>query len=235
MTFDAIYIAASFKVAARYLHITLLLSVIPLCLGIVLGTPIAVCRKFRTRFASQAAGILIPILRGVPLVLYILILNFLILKPLDGLAKYYAWADKLRMMDPVYIGVIAMSAYATVVISETMRSALNSVPDGQYEACASVGLTRVQALRRVVMPQALAFAVPVLCNNFIGLIKGSSIVYVIAVLDVLNGAMTSAQINYRFLEAYIAAALIYWALCVTVERISWILEKRFKRHRELEL
>ncbi|MDR2137701.1 MAG: amino acid ABC transporter permease [Synergistaceae bacterium] len=231
MTFEAAYIWVSFKVAIRYLHITLLLSVIPLCLGIALGTPIAVCRKLRVNFVSQAMSILIPVLRGIPLVLYILILNFLILKPLDKLAEYYAWADKLRMMDPTCIGIVAMSAYATVTISETMRSALNSVPDGQYEACASVGLTQVQALRRVVMPQALAFAVPVLCNNFIGLIKGSSIVYVIAVLDVLNGAMTSAQINYRFLEAYIAAALIYWVLCIAVERVSWLLEKRFKRHR----
>jgi L-cystine transport system permease protein len=214
----------------RYLHVTLLLSVIPLCLGIALGTPIAVCRKFRVRFFSQTANVLIPVLRGIPLVLYILILNFLILKPLDRLAEYYAWANKLRLMDATYIGIVAMSAYATVTISETMRSALNSVPDGQYEACSSVGLTRFQALRRVIMPQALAFAVPVLCNNFIGLIKGSSIVYVITVLDVLNGAMTSAQINYRFLEAYIAAALIYWILCIAVERGSWLLERRFKRH-----
>lgn len=228
MTFEMAYIWVSLKVALRYLHVTLLLSVIPLCLGVVLGTPIAVCRKFHVRFASPAMSVLIPVLRGIPLVLYILILNFLILKPLDGLAKYYVWADKLRMIDPTYIGIVAMSAYATVTISETMRSALNSVPDGQYEACASVGLTRVQTLRRVVMPQALAFAVPVLCNNFIGLIKGSSIVYVIAILDVLNGAMTSAQINYRFLEAYIAAALIYWTLCIALERVSWRLEKRFK-------
>jgi L-cystine transport system permease protein len=126
--------------------------------------------------------------------------------------------------------MVAMSAYAAVAISETMRSALNSVPEGQYEACFSVGLTRAQALRRIIMPQALSFAVPVLCNNFIGLIKGSSIVYVIGILDVLNGAMTSAQINYRFLEAYIAAALIYWALCAAVERASWHMEKYFAKH-----
>ena len=234
MTFEADYISVSFKVAVQYLHITLLLSVIPLCLGFILGTPIAVCRKFRVSFISQATGVLIPVLRGIPLVLYILILNFLILKPLDRLAKYYVWADKLRMINPTYIGIVAMSAYAAVTISETMRSALNSVPDGQYEGCASVGLTRIQALRRVIIPQALAFAVPVLCNNFIGLIKGSSIVYVISVLDVLNGAMTSAQINYRFLEAYIAAALIYWGLCAGVERLSWLLEKRLQRGQDRE-
>jgi L-cystine transport system permease protein len=225
ITFDASYIWVSFKAAIRFLHVTLLLSVIPLAVGIALGTPIAVCRKFRVRAASQLAGILIPVLKGIPLVLYILILNFLILKPLDGLEPYYEWADRLRLMDKIYIGIAAMSAYATVTISETMRSALNSVPAGQYEACFSVGLTRTQALRRIIMPQALKFAVPVLCNNFIGLIKGSSIVYVIGILDILNGAMASAQINYRFLEAYIAAALIYWGLCIAVERVSWRLEK----------
>jgi L-cystine transport system permease protein len=230
MTFEASYILVSLKVALRFLHVTLLLSVIPLLAGIALGTPIAVCRKFRVKVASPAADVLIPVLKGIPLVLYVLILNFLILKPLDMLAPYYGWADRLRVMDKLYIGIAAMSAYAVVMISETMRSALNSVPTGQYEACFSVGLTRVQALRRIILPQALAFAVPVLCNNFIGLIKGSAIVYVIGILDVLNGAMTSAQINYRFLEAYIAAALIYWILCVAVERFSWRLEKRFAKH-----
>jgi L-cystine transport system permease protein len=82
----------------------------------------------------------------------------------------------------------------------------------------------------VVLPQAFPFAVPVLCNNFIGLIKGSSIVYLITVVDVMNGALTSAQINYRFLEAYIAAAIIYWVMCLTVERVSVILEKHLKKY-----
>ncbi|MDR3264690.1 MAG: hypothetical protein LBT15_01640, partial [Synergistaceae bacterium] len=104
MTFDSIYIWASLKVAIQYLHITLLLSVIPLCFGIVAGTAIAVCRKFRVRFVSRAAAVLIPILRGIPLVLYILVLNFLILKPLDMLAEHYVWADRLRFMDKIYIG-----------------------------------------------------------------------------------------------------------------------------------
>jgi L-cystine transport system permease protein len=228
MTFEAVYVWASLKVALRFLHITLLLSIVPLLLGILIGTPIAVCRKFRTRCAARTAALLIPFLRGIPLALYVLIMNFLILKPLDLLAADYAWADRLKVMDKIYIGIAALSLYAAVTVSETIRGALNSVPDGQYEACYSIGLTRLQALRRIVMPQAMIFAVPVLCNNFIGLIKGSSIVYVIEILDILGGAMTSAEINYRYLEAYIAAALIYWALCIAVERASWRLEKRFK-------
>lgn len=224
------YIVASFKVAVQYIPVTLALSVIPLCIGFALGTLIAIARKFSIRFIGRAADLIIPVLKGIPLVLYLFIINFLILKPFDALAAWYSWADIFRFMDKTYIGIIAMSVYAVIIISETMRSALLSVPDGQYEASYSVGLTKWQALRRVILPQALPFAVPVLCNNFIGLIKGSSIVYLITIVDVMNGALTSAQINYRFLEAYIAAALIYWAMCLTVEKLSFVLEKHFKRY-----
>jgi L-cystine transport system permease protein len=190
---------------------------------------VAVSRKFHTTWTSGALDVLIPILKGVPLVLYVLMLNFAILKPLDALSEYYAWADGLRRMDKIYIGIAAMSVSATVMISETMRSALASVPEGQYEACFSVGLTKWQALLRVILPQAMAFAAPVLCNNIISLIKGSSIVFVIGIMDVLNSAKTSAQVNYRFLEAYIASALVYWVICVAVGRVGWFLEKRQSR------
>ncbi|MDU4961851.1 MAG: amino acid ABC transporter permease [Sporomusaceae bacterium] len=230
MIFDFQYVVAAFKVAVQYIPVTLALSVIPLLIGIALGTLIAVARKFRVRFIGRAADLIIPVVKGIPLVLHLFIINFLVLKPFDALAKWYSWADMFRLMDKTYIGIIAMSIYAVIVVSETMRSALLSVNDGQYEACYSVGLTKWQALRRVVLPQAFPFAVPVLCNNFIGLIKGSSIVYLIMVVDVMNGALTAAQINYRFLEAYIAAALIYWAMCLAVERVSLRLERYFNRY-----
>lgn len=230
MIFDFQYVAASLKVAVKYIPTTLVLSVLPLLIGIIFGTLIAICRRFRIRIVAKLADILIPVIKGIPLVLHLFIMNFLILKPLDFLAKWYGWADALRFMDKTYIGIVAISIYAVVVISETMRSALMSVDDGQYEAGYSIGLTRWQTLRRVVLPQAFPFAVPVLCNNFIGLIKGSSIVYLITVVDVMNGALTSAQINYRFLEAYIAAAIIYWVMCLTVERVSVILEKHLKKY-----
>lgn len=226
MTFDASYIWPSLMAGLQCLHVTLILSFVSFCVGLAFGTPVAVSRKFHTTWTSRALDILIPVLKGIPLVLFVLMFNFAILKPLDALSQYYAWADDLRRMDKIYIGLVAMSISATATVSETMRSALSSVPDGQYEACFSVGLTKWQALRRVILPQAMAFAAPVLCNNIIGLTKGSSVVFVIGIMDVLNGAKTSAQVNYRFLEAYIASALVYWAICALVERVGWFLEKR---------
>jgi L-cystine transport system permease protein len=230
MVFSVEYAIASFKVAVTYIPVTLELSIIPLFIGIVLGTVIAVCRQFHEPFIGKALDILIPILKGIPLVLYLFIVNFMVLKPMDLLAKSVHWVDIFRLMDKKYIGIIAISIYAVVIISETMRSALLSVEKDQYEAAYSVGLTRYQTLKRIVLPQAMPFAVPVLCNNFIGLVKGSAIVYLITVVDVMNGALTTAQINYRFLEAYIAAAIIYWIICVSIEKAAFMLERYLKRY-----
>jgi L-cystine transport system permease protein len=74
-------------------------------------------------------------------------------------------------------------------------------------------------------------AVPVLCNNLIGLVKASSIMYLITVRDILNGTLITASSNYRYLDAYIAAALVYWGLILIIELLSRILEKRMGRFR----
>ncbi len=234
MVFDIRYVWTSLEGGIRYIPTTLALSIVPLLVGIFFGLLIALARRFQVPLIGTLTDILIPVVKGIPMVLHLFILNFLVLKPLDLLAGQYAWADRLRFMDKIYIGMAALSIYAVIAISETMRSALFSVDNGQYEACYSVGLTRGQALVRVILPQAFPVAVPVLCNNFIGLIKSSSIVYLITVMDVLNGALASAQISYRFLEAYIAAALIYWALCASVEKLSYVLEKRLKSYKNRE-
>jgi len=86
-------------------------------------------------------------------------------------------------------------------------------------------------LRRIVIPQADPVAVPVLCNNLIGLVKASSIMYLITVRDILNGTLITASSNYRYLDAYIAAALVYWGLILIIELLSRILEKRMGRFR----
>lgn len=231
MAFDFNYVISALKIAVTCIPVTLILSIVPFVVGIFFGTLIAITRKFNMKYIGNFFKILISVLKGIPLVLYVLALNFIILKPLDLLAERFEWANTLRYMDKIYIGIVAMSIFAIVLISETIRSALYSVPNGQYEACYSVGLTKSQALKKVILPQAYPVAIPVLCNNFIALIKGSSVVYLITVVDVMNGALSSAQINYRFLEAYIAAALVYWILCIIVENISSVLENKLTTYK----
>jgi L-cystine transport system permease protein len=100
------------------------------------------------------------------------------------------------------------------------------VERGQFEAGYSIGLTKAQTLKRIILPQALPVAVPMLGNGLIGLVKGSSLAFLMAVTDLLNAALIPANANYRFLEAYIAAGIVYWVICLSIERLSAVIEKK---------
>ena len=208
--------------------VTLLLTFAPLFIGFLFGVPFAVIRRFNVPFAASFLKNASNILKGIPAVLLVLMINYLILKPIDYLALSYEWAKPLQTMNKIYIGIAALSIYAVVQITETVLGALLSVGKGQYEAAYSIGLTRTKTLFRVVFPQAVPAALPVLCNNVIGLLKSTSIVYLISVNDILGAAINSAAVNFRYLEAYIAVAVVYWAMCVCVEKLFYVMEKRYK-------
>ncbi|MFR8350527.1 MAG: amino acid ABC transporter permease [Clostridium sp.] len=208
--------------------VTLLLTFAPLFIGFLFGVPFAVIRRFNVPFAASFLKNASNILKGIPAVLLVLMINYLILKPIDYLALSYEWAKPLQTMNKIYIGIAALSIYAVVQITETVLGAFLSVGKGQYEAAYSIGLTRTKTLFRVVFPQAVPAALPVLCNNVIGLLKSTSIVYLISVNDILGAAINSAAVNFRYLEAYIAVAVVYWAMCVCVEKLFYVMEKRYK-------
>lgn len=134
--------------------VTLLLTFAPLFIGFLFGVPFAVIRRFNVPFAASFLKNASNILKGIPAVLLVLMINYLILKPIDYLALSYEWAKPLQTMNKIYIGIAALSIYAVVQITETVLGALLSVGKGQYEAAYSIGLTRTKTLFRVVFPQA---------------------------------------------------------------------------------
>lgn len=226
MGFDISFMLIALKEAIKYIPITLMLAIIPLIIGIVLGTLIAVIRIYKIKVLSVLMKCLVVIIRGVPLIVILYIVYFELTTGFDAIADKLNLTIHSKDIDVIYIAIVAISISAIANVSETIRGGLISVGNGQFEAGYSVGLTRSQTLRRVIIPQALPVIIPALCNNFIGLIKGSSIAYLITVVDIMNGALITATGNYRFLEAYIAAAIVYWILCVSIEKVSLIFEKR---------
>ena len=97
-------------------------------------------------------------------------------------------------------------------MAENIRGALLSVDSGQIEAAFSFGMSRFQTTTRIIAPQALRVAFPSLFNNFIDLIKGSSISFVVGVVDIMGQAKLEAAITFRFFEVYAAVMLIYWVI-----------------------
>lgn len=220
-------VTVALKAAIKYIPITLELALIPFIIGTILGTIIALVRLYNIKFIARILQIFVVIVKGVPVVLQLLIVYFAVLQCFDSIAKGLHLAIRAKNINSVYIGLIALSFFATAYISEAIRGALIAVKEGQYEAGYSVGLTRTQTLRRIILPQALPVAMPMLCSNLIGLVKGSSLVFMISVTDLLNGALITANSNYKFLEAYVAAAIVYWVMCIIIEKIFYSLEKRF--------
>lgn len=228
MGIDISFMLIALKEAIKYIPITLILATIPLIIGSILGTLIAVIRIYKIKVLSRLMQILVVIIRGIPLVVILYIVYFELTTGFDAISDKFNWTIHSKDINVIYIAIIAITISAIANISETIRGGLISVGKGQFEAGYSVGLTRSQTLRRIIIPQALPVIVPSLCNNFIGLIKGSSIAYLITVVDIMNGALITATANYKFLEAYIAAAIVYWVLCVFIEKGSFIIEKNFK-------
>jgi L-cystine transport system permease protein len=215
------------KAAIRYVPITLELALVPFVIGTILGTIIALVRLYNVKYIAKILRVIVVIVKGVPVVLQLLIMYFAVLQCFDSVAKTLHLTMRAKNINSVYIGLVALSFFATAYISEAIRGALIAVKKGQYEAGYSVGLTKIQTLRQIILPQAIPVAMPMLCSNLIGLVKGSSLVFMISVTDLLNGALITANSNYKFLEAYVAAAIVYWALCIIIEKTFYSLERKF--------
>jgi L-cystine transport system permease protein len=148
----------------------------------------------------------------------------------DALALKYKWSLHSKDIPIIVFIFVAFSINAGAYMSEIIRSGILSVNYGQVEAAYSVGMTAPQAMRRIVLPQALAVNLPMLCSMFIALLQGSSLAFSISIVEVTGEANIYAAASFKFLEAFIAAAIIYWGMTILVERITSILEKRVQRY-----
>jgi L-cystine transport system permease protein len=231
LNFDVKFMFSAMKESIKYTPVTLLLAFVPFGVGVVLGTFIAMARLYRIKVIGRLLQIFVVVIKGIPVVLQILIIYFLVIQAFDGFAEKLHWAIRAKDINLIYIALVALGVFGTASISEAIRGSLISVNQGQYEAAYSVGMTRTQTMRRVILPQALPVAVPVLCSSLIGLVKGSSLVFMISVTDLMNAALIPANINYKYLEAYVAAAVVYWVINSSIEKIAYILEKRLSVYR----
>ncbi|URZ18400.1 amino acid ABC transporter permease [Clostridium felsineum] len=226
MNFDFSFMLVALRAALKATPTTLLLTIVPFIIGLIFGTLLAVFRIFKIKVLAKISQIYVVIIRGIPIVLLLLIVYFSTNQIIDVFGKRLHLKIRFKDINTIYIAYVALSLYAIAAIEEVVRGAFLSVGKGQFEASYSVGLTRIQTVRRIIIPQALPIALPTLCSTVIGLIKGSSLAYMVAVIDLLNAAIITANANYKFLEVYVAAAIIYWGLTIVIEGISGVLERK---------
>lgn len=226
MSFDFNFFLNILKAGLKYLPTTLYISFIPLFLGLIFGTFIAIARMSSCKPLIYLCKYFVVIVRGIPAILMLLVTFLSITQVFDSLMSLLHLPFSSNAISTKTIVIFALTIIASANFAETVRTSFKSVGHGQLEAAYSIGMTRGKAIRRIIIPQALPVAIPIISNTFISLVKSSSLAYLLTVIDVLNGCKIQADVSYKFLEAYVAAAVIYYLICFSIEQIARVLTRK---------
>ena len=212
----------------KYLPVTLELAALAMCIGIVLGLLLAVIRLKRIPVLRQIAAFYISIIRGTPAIVQLYIAYFGIPMFLKYMNLNHGTNFDISAFPGFACAVFAMGFNESAYNAETIRAALGSVDRGQIEAASAIGMTYPQMLRRIILPEAMTVALPGLGNSFIGLIKGTSLAFTCAVVEMTAQGKIMGGRTYRYFEVYVSLAIIYWAVTIIVEQLLKFLERRLE-------
>ncbi len=200
-------------VLLKGIAMTVSLSVLSLLIGVVLGFAFGIIRAGRNRTLARLLGLYVDFFRGTPFLLQVFIVFFIL--PVTGIE-----------LSAFTSGVIAMSNVAACFIGEIVASGIKAVPTGQSEAAAASGMTRAQQMRHVVLPQAVRIVTPSLVGQFVLLIKDSSVVSAIGLLDLTRAGWVMVQSIPNGLLVFGIVGLSYFIICYPLIYISRRMERR---------
>lgn len=225
------FIAQAFPVILSAVPMTLFLTLASTLLGLVLGFFIALARIYHVPFFEKLGILFVSFIRGTPLLVQIYIAYYSL--------PYLVYDAFCRLGHPIVMkdipallyAVVAFTFNAAAYLSETIRSSLESVDTGQMEAAYSVGMSRLQGLRRVVVPQALVVAIPNFGNLFLGFLKGTSLAFMISIKEIMAVSVIEASLSYDYIDAYLIASVLYLVIGIAIERGFKLMGKKQKRYR----
>ena len=208
---------------------TVVMAVLAMALGIVLGVVVAIMRLSPNPVLASVAVFYTWLFRGTPLILQLLLwFNLALVFPTLGIPG--VWSSRtVDVMTPFMAALLGLGINQGAYTSEVMRAGMLSVDAGQYEAAEAIGMGRLRALRRIVLPQAMRVVLPPLGNEFIGMIKATSLASVIQYPEVLHSAENIYYANSRVIELLIVAGLWYLAAVSVLTPAQLLLERRFAR------
>jgi putative amino-acid transport system permease protein len=200
--FDVAFAIELLPTMFKYVRVTLALSLSAMVVGLGLAFIISLIIDAKIPTLNKFLKVYVSFFRGTPLLAQLFLLYF-------GFAQI---SETVANMSSFTAAFIIMSLNTAAYMSETLRGAIASVDKGQMEASLSVGMTYIQAMFRIVLPQAFRFAIPALSNTFINIIKDSSLAFSIGVKEITAAAQLEATSSFKYLEAYVDIILIYWLI-----------------------
>lgn len=196
---------------------TVPLTIASFALGLTLACAVALVRLFGPRWAVKIAQFYVWLIRGSPLLVQLFVI-------------FYGLPNVGIVLDPLTAATIGFTLNVGAYNSEVIRGVIESIPAGQWEAAYSMGMTRSQALRRTILPQAARVALPALANSFIALVKDTSLAAVLTVPEIFQAAQRIASVTYEPLILYTEAALIYLLFSSVLSSAQVQLERRLSQH-----
>lgn len=227
------------------LSVTVVTSLVAYAIAVVLGLLAGLGRISRSVVFNNLATLYVELVRGIPMLVLIFFIA-LVGVPIvvDGMNSLGQWLNSLglTLVGGLLIGMkmkaIAMNVRAVIALSvtygaflaEIFRAGIQSITRGQMEAARSLGMSYGQAMRYVILPQAIRNVLPALGNDFVAMVKDSSLVSVLAVRDITQVARLYAGRSFRFREAYITLSVLYLTMTVTLSLVVRFVERRLRRH-----
>lgn len=205
----------------RGFFLTIFLSASGVLMGLVLGLFLGLGKLSKRWFFYWPAKIYVDIFRGTPLFVQILFIHFAIIPSIFE-------SLHLDIPGPLFSGIVALTLNSGAYVAEIFRGGIQSIDKGQTEAARSLGMTHNQAMRYVILPQAFKRMLPPLGNEFIALLKDSSLVAIIAVQELTYAGMMTAKSTFVRYPPYITIAALYLVLTMVFTQVVNFLERRFK-------
>ena len=192
---------------------TFQVTIISIFFALIIGLLIGLGRISRNVIINRICTIYVEIIRGIPLLVQIFYIYYAL-----GFAK----------ISGIIAAIIAIAICYGAYISEIFRAGIQSIPKGQMEAALALGLTRKQAIFEIILPQTVKIVLPPIGNEFIALLKDSSLVSVVAISDLLRRGREYASTTFEYFEVYTMVALIYLIMTLFFSRLVAIMEERLR-------
>jgi len=216
VSLDLSVISASLPFLLEGLLVTLGLTIVSILIGIVIGSLAGIARVSKVKILRSVATVYIDFIRGTPLLVQV----FLIYFGIPGLTG--------SPVPSTVAAIVALSINSGAYVAEIVRAGIQSIDKGQEEAAKSLGMSAVQAMRYIIFPQTIRRILPPLGNEFISLLKESSLVSAISIEELLRKGQIVITRNFRPFEIYITVALMYLVMTLLISQLVRWMERRLR-------
>ena len=216
---DLDYMLGLVPVILGYVPLTIAMALAAMVGALALASLMAVERVVRVPVLDPFVQLFISFFRGTPLLVQLFLF-------------YYGLPQILPVMagiNGVTAAILGLTLHFSAYMAESIRAAILGVDRSQWEAAQAVGMTQVQSMRRIILPQAARVAAPTLVNYFIDMIKSTSLAFTLGVTEMMGATQKEAAGSFLYFEAFLVVAMLYWAIVETLSFLQKRLERRLNK------